>query len=230
MITIILHNSALELVNEKVCNSSHKAILNDAKRRKKKPTELLLDITVHQSAMYPEKVHNSGRPDLVHLFLLQYHHIMKLLPEQCSNIKLYVHTKNDEVFYVPQSWRVPVHFIRFRGLMEKFLIEKKIILSQTEQLELVQSNLQELIHQLNPIKIINLTEQGSFEPELLHEIQNPSSSNQLVVLIGGYQRGEDNISGSLEKQIINLKLIDRPTTAWMILNILYSGKTLENKN
>lgn len=230
MITLVLHNSALELVNEKVCNCTHQAILNDAKRRKKKSTDLLLDLAVHQSAIYPEQVHNSGRPDLVHLFLLQYHHIMKLLPEQSTNINLYVHTKNDELFYVPQSWRVPVHFIRFRGLMEKFLKEKRISLSESEQLELAQSTLLDLIKQLAPDTIINLTDQGSSEPELLRDIQFPDSKKKLVVLIGGYQRGEDTIPKYLNKKIMNVKLTDNPTTAWMILNILYAGTIIEKEN
>ena len=35
MITIILHNAALELINDKICNVHHNAIINDANRRNK---------------------------------------------------------------------------------------------------------------------------------------------------------------------------------------------------
>ena len=161
MITIILHHAALELANDKICNMVHKAIINDARARRKKPTELLLDIAVHQSAIYPEKLQFSGRPDLVHFFLLQYHHMIKIIPEKYSSeINLYVHTKNNQIFFVPQSWRVPVHFIRFRGLMEKFLIEKTINFTNTDKIELQETTLKELIESLDPTQIFNLTELG----------------------------------------------------------------------
>ncbi len=226
MLTIILHNAALELVNERVCNSKHAAVINDAKRRNKNPKDILLDLTVHQSAIYPDKLYNSGRPDLVHIFLLQYHHIMKLLATS-QEIQLFVHTKNDEVFFCPQNWRVPVHFIRFRGLLEKFLKEKSIKLSETEQLELKNSSLNELIDYLNPETIINLTEHGKYNYDLLEEIQNPKNQKHTVLLIGGYQKGEVDIAKTLNKSLIEMKLFDEPTTAWMILNILFAGKIIE---
>ena len=226
MLTIVLHNAALELVNDKICNIKHAAVLNDAKRRNKSTHDILLDLTVHQSAIYPDKLYNSGRPDLVHLFLLQYHHIMKLLPN-AREVQLYVHTKNDEVFFVPQTWRVPVHFIRFRGLMEKFLKEKTIKLSESEELHLTNMYLSELVDSLRPDITINLTEQGKYNQELVQEIQNQENKEHIVVLIGGYQRGEIELSNILTQQFIEMKLLDEPTTAWMILNILFSGKIIE---
>jgi len=109
--------------------------------------------------------------------------------------------------------------------MEKFLVEKSIHLNESKQLKFVHSSLSGLLDQLHPDTIINLTDQGNFELELLHEIQNPDSTKNLIVLIGGYQRGEDVQPELLNKQII----IDSPTTAWMILNILYSGNIIEKK-
>ncbi len=224
MLTIILHNASLELVNENTCDIQHMSIVNDSKRRGKNPNELLLDISVHQSSILPDKLPFSGRPDLVHIFLLQYHHIMKILPDEMkANIKLYVHTKNEQIFFVPQSWRVPVNYIRFRGLMEKFLFEQGIKITEELQLLLEESNLQFFIEKINPDKIINLTEKG-VKTNILNQVllNYIKGSDHTMILIGGYQKGEIALQTKIKRPIENIQLIERPTTAWMILNILFT--------
>ena len=225
MLTIILHHSALELVNESICNVKHSAIQNDSIRRKKPDKELLLDLSVHQSAIYPEKVHFAGRPDLVHIFLLQYHFIMDLMDSAIeSKIQLYVHTRNDKVFAVPAFWRVPVHFLRFRGLMEKFLIEKEISLGKAGKLILQEQTLGELVKNLSPDEIINLVETGEKTFKLNFATKDLIIDNtNTVLLIGGYQKGEYDLSKEISFQIKKQKIIDKPTTSWMILNLLLTG-------
>ena len=231
MIILILHHAALELISNEICELNHTAIKNDVLRRNKKAEEILLDISVHQSAIHPDKLHFSGRPDLVHIFLLQFHHIMKLLPQDLSSkIRLYVHTRTDETFLVPQSWRIPVHFIRFRGLIEKFLVQKSIGLNEHEELELNKSNLGELLEKLEPERVINLTEKGRMDSNFYNGLQNNINSlKNIVLLIGGYQKGEIPVSTLVSYPIEEIKLIETPTTAWMILNILFSGFIIKNK-
>ena len=224
MIIFILHHAALELISDQVCDVHHKSVLNDAKRRNKSPEHMLLDIAVHQSAIKPDIMVNSGRPDLIHIFLLEYHHILKLVPENIQkNIELFVHTKNDEIFFVPQSWRIPVHFIRFRGLMEKFLIEKEIILENNSNIKIETKSLQEFLMKNQAQKIINFTEAGIYHPNLYEEMRNLIVSNErTIALIGGYQKGEVEIANMEGLNIDPIKVVDQPTTAWMILNILLS--------
>ena len=224
MIIFILHHAALELISDQVCDIHHKAVLNDAKRRNKLPEHILLDIAVHQSAINPDIIVNSGRPDLIHIFLLEYHHILKLLPENIQKkIELFVHTKNDEIFFVPQSWRIPVHFIRFRGLMEKFLLEKKIILENNISLEITSMSIQEFLKKNKAQKIINFTDAGH-NGSNLHELMRTmiTDNERTIALIGGYQKGEVEINDLQGLKIDSIKVVDQPTTAWMILNILLS--------
>ena len=231
MITLVLHHAALELISNENCELNHTAIKNDASRRNKKADEILLDISVHQAAIRPDKLHFSGRPDLVHIFLIQYHHIMKLLPHNLSSkIQLYVHARTDDIFLVPQSWRIPVHFIRFRGLIEKFLVQKTIVLDEHEQLELKKGTLEELLAKLEPERVINLMEKGRMDSNFYDGLWNSITSiKNIVIFIGGYQKGEIPVSTLVSYPIEEIKLIETPTTAWMILNILFSGFIIENK-
>ena len=224
MITLILHHTAIELVNKEACDLNHKAIKNDAKRRNKKAEDLILDISVHQSAIYPDQLRYTGRPDLAHYFLLQYHHMMKILPDNIvKNIRLYVHTRKDEMFLVPQSWRVPVHFIRFRGLLESLLINQEIIYNESEAIRIEKQSLEELIENIKPLKIINLIDTGLDKPkELKQLLQKIETPDQVIVLIGGYQKGEIEITKIKDYPIEAIKLLDQPTTAWLALTILFS--------
>ena len=218
MLTIILHHSAMELISNSICNVKHKAVKNDSLRRNKKAEEILLDISVHQPAIVPNKLHFVGRPDLVHLVMLQYHFLMELLSTDLQkNIQLIVHTRKDRVFVVPGSWRIPVHFIRFRGLLEKFLLEEKLSLGEEVNLLIEHKTLGELLQELNPSKVINLVETGEKDTNLLSSmpeiIQEQANT---VVLIGGYQRGEYNLEKDYTGLIEEKSLIEKPTTAWMI--------------
>ena len=224
MITIILHHTALELINQAVCNVNHKAILNDAKRRNKKVKEIVLDISVHQAAIYPNELPFTGRPDLVHYFLLQYHHMMKILPESITeNITLYIHTRTDEIFLVPQSWRVPVHFIRFRGLIESLLIQKEIKFSEKDSIIVEKLTLSNLFLNVKPSRIINLTDKGDYNPQVIkNSLDTIRTPEQVIFLIGGYQKGELSLDQLVNYPIENIKLIEKSTTAWMALTILFS--------
>lgn len=222
MLTIILHHSALELITNSICNVSHNAIKNDSMRRSKKPEEILLDISIHQSAIFPDKLHFAGRPDLVHIFLLQYHFLMDLLETKIkSKIQLFVHTRDNQYFIVPPTWRVPVHFIRFRGLMEKFLLEGKINLTNESSLKLERGSIKDLIDLMKPHDIINLVETGkSLESVAVTMRELIEDEKKTVLLIGGYQKGEYNLSEKLQTKITEIRLLSKPTTAWMVLNLL----------
>ena len=172
---------------------------------------------------------NSGRPDLIHIFILQYHHIINLLPEENKKkIKLFIHTKNDEFFQVPSSWRVPVHFIRFRGLMEKFLVQKSIKFDEQNFLHLLNGSINDLINKINPKLIINLTDTGAFKNELLINMKKRIIvDDETIFLIGGYQKGEIDLAKTIIKPLEEIKLVDKPTTSWIILNILLTGLIIE---
>jgi rRNA small subunit pseudouridine methyltransferase Nep1 len=68
-INIILLEAGIELVPKEIVN--HPSVVKNAKRRKKKPEDTLLDISLHYHAMKKlENVHKRGRPDIIHQALL----------------------------------------------------------------------------------------------------------------------------------------------------------------
>lgn len=224
MLTLIIHHSGLELISANNSDMRHNAVKNDAIRRKKKARDILLDLSVHQAAIKPKLRSTIGRPDLIHQVLLVWHHNMKLL--SMDNVKLIIHTRNNYWFTVPPSWRVPVSYLRFRGLMELFFSSKSISMPGL-QLSLVQGTVKDLVMNCNEPSsqiIYNLTTKA---PDLCNETYNTEfiknfvaktkSNDNLIVLIGGFQKGEINIK--IERKT-DIKLFQKPTTSWQVLSFL----------
>jgi rRNA pseudouridine-1189 N-methylase Emg1 (Nep1/Mra1 family) len=170
---------------------------------------------------------NCGRPDLIHICLLQYHHAIKILSRLTNKIDFFIHTRDDKVFLVPQSWRVPVHFIRFRGLMEKFLLEGNLKLQDNERIFLKKKNLNELVNSLEPNLLVNLTETGLKDFNTFETLNTYLENDQkMVLLIGGFQKGDYDLQKILKRDITNVSLTGESTTAWMIISILMTGLLL----
>ncbi|OLS24741.1 MAG: Ribosomal RNA small subunit methyltransferase Nep1 [Candidatus Heimdallarchaeota archaeon LC_3] len=225
-INIILFNSSLELTKNLGSKKlQHPVFVNDSKRRKnRKAGELLLDISIHYSGMSPDDRTNRGRPDIIHQIMLQYHFSLFNSEAFRKNtsfnpLRLFIHTNQDLVFEVSPEWRVPVSYIRFRGLMEKLLLEGSI-----EQPPVKVRNLsieQLLKDKIKPESIILWTEIGEkkFSNELENEKDYLSTDKETVWLIGGYQSGDTpkRIESLVDKklQIANFSL-----PSWKVLGNL----------
>lgn len=213
MITFLLYNSGLELLDslpDKLLK--HPAIKNDLRKRKKRPSDVLLDLAVHQSAFNSKDRMNRGRPDIVHQVILQYLFSPLIHPsssEQNSNLKLFVHTSSNKYFEVLPSWRPPLHFLRFRGLLEKLLHKKTLVVSPDDSIILENGNVNQLIQKIKPKSIINFTSNSKSEPLDLHSLADLltgyyTSSDTFLCLIGGYQHGK--IPEAILKQIKDAKI------------------------
>ena len=118
-LNFLLAESALELVPKEIAGSP--AVASDSRRRGVGGTGILLDRSVHHSAM--ARLRDSekrGRPDLVHEALLSVTGTPLYLD---GDVKVYVHTARDVVVELAERTRVPKSYFRFRGLMEKVLSE-----------------------------------------------------------------------------------------------------------
>lgn len=213
MITFLLYNSGLELLDslpEKLLKQP--AIKNDLRKRKKKPSEVLLDLAVHQTAFNSKDKLNRGRPDIVHQVILQYLFSPLIHPsgtQQSSNLQLFIHTSSNKYFEVLPSWRPPLHFLRFRGLLEKLLHKKSIVISTEDSLTLENGNIKQLIQKIKPQKIINFTSNAHSEPLSLHSFADLltgyyTSTETFLCLIGGYQHGQ--MPDGIKKQITDSKV------------------------
>lgn len=114
MLTLILADSELELIPQKIWG--HPAVVAYTKRRKKKAGMCLLDATYHHSAMKNlDEGERRGRPDMVHFFLLL---ALDSILNQEGQLRVAVHTRNDEIIEIDPKTRLPKHYERFIGLIE----------------------------------------------------------------------------------------------------------------
>ncbi len=194
MISLILAESSLELIPKEL--QQHPAVLAHAKKLGKKPSEVLLDNSWDFAAMKGIKNEiKRGRPDLIHLCLLQscsiplYHQ---------NKIRIYIHTINDKVIFVGENVRLPKSFHRFLGLIEKLFIEKTIKAENDTLLELKDMNFSQLIDKINPKQVIGLSTQG--ESSTYSDVVSKLDDNSCLVL-GGFQKGHfsDSIKNRFDK-------------------------------
>ncbi|MBU0623991.1 MAG: 16S rRNA methyltransferase, partial [Candidatus Thermoplasmatota archaeon] len=110
----MLADSELELVPQEIVNE--RCILNNARARGKAPEKILLDASHHHPAFgkLPDS-ERRGRPDIVHFFL------MLCIDSDLSaegKLRVFVHTRNNDVIAVNPETRLPPHYPRFVGLIE----------------------------------------------------------------------------------------------------------------
>lgn len=114
MLTLVLAEAELELVPDSI--SGHRQVQAAAKARDRRPSRTLLDASVHHEAMrgLPES-ERRGRPDLVHFGLLL---ALDSALNKADQLRVVVHTRNDERLAVHPDTRLMRNYPRFVGLME----------------------------------------------------------------------------------------------------------------
>jgi len=185
MLTIILAESSLELIPNHLHH--HPSVFSYSKKFKKSPSNILLDNSWHFGAMKGlENEIKRGRPDIVHLTLLS----ICTSPAFYENqIKVFVHTINNEIISINNNIRLPKSYHRFQGLIEKLFLTKKIE-SETEILmKLENFSLSELISKIKPDEITGLTTKG--QKTTFEKLINQTKENSCI-LIGGFQKGHFN--------------------------------------
>ncbi len=200
MLSVILAESSLELIPKSIQN--HPSVVSHAKKLEKKPSEILLDNSWHFAAMKGiDNEHKRGRPDLVHLCLLEACTIPLYLE---NKIMIYLHTIDDKVIFVGKGVRIPKSYHRFEGLIEKLYKEKTIESDGKILLELKELNFAKLLDHINPKKVIGLSIEG-----ISNSYQNIASifDDNYSVVIGGFQKG--HFSELVKNRIDELYCIDK---------------------
>jgi rRNA small subunit pseudouridine methyltransferase Nep1 len=181
LLDLVLAESALELVPRELLRSP--AVASDARRRGVEGSRILLDRSFHHSAM--GRLRDSekrGRPDLVHAALLSVTGTPLYLD---GEVRVFVHTYPDLVLEITEKTRVPKNYLRFRGLMEKALVERP-----TEGLVKVYSgSMGELLRRVvKPEAVYGLSVQGGLRPlgEFAGEV---AASKRPCVVVGGFPHG-----------------------------------------
>ena len=207
---IVIAESALELIPKSLWNNP--VILKSAKKRGKKPSEMLLDVSIHYQAMkeLPDRF-KRGRPDIIHITLLN---LLESPLNKEGLLHVYVHTYNDLVIFIRPDIRLPKNYNRFVGLMEQLLVEGKVPPDTETPLMYVKNlKLKDLIRSLDVEQTILLDEKGKYMR--LRDIANKIFEKRSVVIIGGFQEGEfSDETYNLADEIISI--YNKPLTTWIV--------------
>ncbi len=194
--------ASLELVPSHLIQ--HPAIIADARRRKKRPDEILLDDSKHHSAMKTLKNREKrGRPDIVHQCLL-----LLLDSPAAQDFDIYVHTIGGEVIWVNSNTRLPRNYNRFVGLMEDLFKKRRVIAGNAVLLEFKNVSLRDVVEGKD---VILLTERGDAGCELLERV---FQEGNFAVCIGAFPHG--SFSQEVLSELgdpLTVKVGDQPYTS-----------------
>ena len=208
MLHLIIADSELELVPKKLQN--HPSIISYAKRRFKKPDEILLDSTYHHTALKSLKDgERRGRPDIVHLCLIN---ALESILNKEGKLRVYVHTRNNEVIYIKPETRLPRNYNRFVGLMES-LFKNRLIPKDLALLRIENKTLSEIIGDIGPDAVFIMHENGVLmSPQSFGRKLNEYSSP--VVIVGGFPHGDflSRVEGE------RVSIYKEPLMAWSVVN------------
>ena len=180
----IIADAELEMIPEKI--QRERCVLNSARARNKSPERMLLDASHHHPAFGKLRDGDRrGRPDIVHLSLLL---MLDSDVNARGKLKIFVHTRNDDVIAVNSETRLPPNYIRFVGLIEQLFEQHVVPSRENALLELRQKvPLDMLVNALKPDDVIVLDPEG--ERASLEEAMASSEAKKTIVIMGGFSKG-----------------------------------------
>ncbi len=180
-LSFVLAESALELVPKEIQRSP--AVVSDSRRRGVDAARILLDRSLHHSAMTRLKdAEKRGRPDLVHAALLSVTGAPLFLD---GHIRVFVHTNADLVLEIAEKTRIPKSYFRFRGLVEKLIAEK----SDEELVKVYAASVKDLVKKrISPDVLFGLTVQGR-QMRLEELAREVTAARNPCVIVGGFPHG-----------------------------------------
>ncbi|KPV61826.1 MAG: Ribosomal RNA small subunit methyltransferase Nep1 [Candidatus Bathyarchaeota archaeon BA1] len=184
MLILVLAESALEMVPKGLWR--HPAVHRHAKRMRKHPRFLLLDRSYHHAAMKAlEDGEKRGRPDIVHLALLE---ALGSPLNKERLLQVYVHTINDHVITVNPEARLPRNYNRFVCLMEQLFELSRAPPIGAALLKLEHKIMSQLLHEVKPDYVMAFSRTG--ESQTLEEATlRLSGRERPAVLVGGFPHG-----------------------------------------
>jgi rRNA small subunit pseudouridine methyltransferase Nep1 len=212
MLNLILVDSEIELVPREIANNP--AVRINATKRKKPASQIILDSTLHHSAMRRlPQADRRGRPDIVHFFLLL---SLESVLNRKGLLRTFVHTRNNELIVVDPSTRLPKNYPRFIGLMESLFVDKAVPSRGVPLLKLSEGySFKRCLEEIAHSEVIVLAEQGT-RAKLGQRFKE---KKDLLCVIGGFPRGDfrsDVHSGADDV----ISVFDEPLTAWTVTSEL----------
>ncbi len=184
MLTLLLVDSSIALVPRELL--SLRSIIREASRRRKEPSELLLDAD-YLGGSDLERVRRrfpkAYRPDVVHRSVLA---AMDSPAARAGVVDVYLHTVEGRVFHIRRGTRPPRSYRRFRGLMEILLRDGRV--GRDERgfplISEVNLSLGEVVRGLDVV--ILMREDGP----LVDPRDLLPGDLEVGIMVGGFHRGE----------------------------------------
>lgn len=227
MLTLAIVESALETVPKEISN--HPDVLREARIKKKRPTELILDSGKHYRAMKrlrdPEK---RGRPDIVHFCLLL---SLDSPVNKRGALRVIIHTLDDKIIYVNPKLRLPRTYGRFCGLMEKLFKEEEIKADGEPLLRIEEGDTRKLLDRMGGKKIVFSPEGEKIDLGKLSPLFK--KEKDIGVLIGGFSHGKfsEEFNQCINSfKIPKFSLGDEEFAAWTVVSLVLSSYQLFAKN
>jgi len=184
MLHLILADAEVETVPAEI--SSHRVIRRHAVKRGRRPTELVLNSSLHYPAMKGLRDwERRGRPDIAHFSLLM---ALDSPLNRSGLLRVYVHTRHDFLIRVDPSTRLPVAQNRFEGLLEHLFMNGRAP-PEKPLLTLERASLQDAVRGISPGKTIAFTDRGE-KKEWRSLYENLGRNDDVCVIIGGFPHGD----------------------------------------
>ena len=180
----MLAEAALETVPEELW--SHPAVRRHSKKQRKLPKHLLLDRSLHHSAMRRlEDNLKRGRPDITHFALLE---ALGSPLNKEGLLQVYVHTNKNRVITVNPAVRLPRNYNRFIGLMEQLFQQQKVPSEGETLLKLEHKTLQQLLAETEADYVLAFSREG--KPKTIQDaVSSLQPKQRPAMIVGGFPHG-----------------------------------------
>ena len=215
MLILVLAEAALETIPKDLW--SHSAVRRHSKRHGKPPGHLLLDRSLHHSAMRRLGDNEKrGRPDITHFALLE---ALGSPLNKEGFLQVYIHTNQDYVITVNPKARLPRNYNRFIGLMEQLYQLGKVPSEGETLLKLEHKTLQNLLNEAEADYVIAFSREGS--PKTIEEaVSNLQAKQRPAVIVGGFPHGhfsETTIQLADEVACVDSEMLEAWTLASRVI-------------
>jgi rRNA small subunit pseudouridine methyltransferase Nep1 len=174
---LIIADAEIELIPDELLKFP--AVRATARRRGKKPSECLLDSSLHYSALrHLKDGGRRGRADITHFCLLL---ALDSIANRKGMLHTFVHTRNDLVMEFSPDVRLPKNYNRFAGLMEDVLVNGGVWSEGRQLISLKKESLKSLLERLGGRAYL-LEEDGK-------QFSSFASLRDATVIIGGFPHG-----------------------------------------
>ena len=192
---LVLAETALETIPDEL--RKDQSVRADAGRRETPAGEILLDRSLHHSAMLRLRDGESrGRPDIAYHVLLD---VASSPIYRAGGLDLYMHLKGNRVLSFSKGLRPPRSYDRFRNLMEQLLKEGRVG-READLITLKKASFKELLKEMRPSEVIGLSKLGS-RVSLPGAVSSARGSRPCFV-VGGFPSG--HFGGEVEKEFDSL--------------------------